>query len=231
MPSAEANAVPSDLRARIASAGQRVDLEALVKAGGRSALVLSVGKIEGLVREAVERALASRKDGPSAAEVQKIEADAKRRLEELLVRHREVLSLKSKAEESLLDLSRRIGEAGAGGSVPDLDALSRQVAAMASLLRGEAPTASAVGEPIKALLGGLGGSAQGDERLDRILFQLERLAAAVEATEKKMRAAPVPSAGAKGAPAPAAAPPLDLFRAILEENLKLASPGLAAGGS
>ena len=129
------------------------------------------------------------------------------------------------------NLSRRIGEAGTGGSVPDLDALSRQVAAMASLLRGEAPTASAVGEPIKALLGGLGGSAQGDERLDRILFQFERLAAAVEATEKKMRGAPVASAGAKGATAPASAPPLDLFRAILEENLKLASPGAAAGGS
>ncbi len=229
MPNAEANAVPSDLRARIASAGQRVDLETLVKAGGRSALVLSVGKIEGLVREAVERALASRKDGPSASEVERIEADAKRRLEELLARHREVLTLKSQAEESLLDLSRRIGEAGAGGAVPDLDALSRQVAAMASLLRGEAPAASAAGEPLRALLGGLGASAQGDERLDRILLQLERLAGAVEATGRRMRGSPAAPPAARGEAASAA--PLDLFRAILEENLKLTSGGAAAGGT
>src|SRR5213593_1274778 len=111
MPNAEANAA-AELRARIASASKRVDLEALVRAGGRSALVLPVGRIEALIREAVERALAARKDSAAVGEVARIETDAKRRFDELMDRHREVLRLKAQAEEALLDLAKRIEGAG-----------------------------------------------------------------------------------------------------------------------
>ncbi|HET6203517.1 MAG TPA: hypothetical protein VFI25_12025 [Planctomycetota bacterium] len=229
MPNAEANPAAVDLRARIASASRRVDLEAIMKAGGKSAFVLPVGRIEALVREAVDRALAARKVESTPGEAERIEADAKRRLEDLLVRQREVLRLKAQAEEALLDLARRMEATGPGAPIPDLAALARQVAAMAALLRGETPAATAAGEPIRALLAGLGAGSAGDDRLDRILLQLERLAAAVEGTERRMRGLAPAASVEPGPNAEAASPPLELFRAILEENLKLTRGDAAEG--
>jgi hypothetical protein len=113
------------------------------------------------------------------------------------------------AQQRLDDLLARPADGGpslAAASGPDLNALLRQVAAMAAERRSEG---------------------RSDERIDRIMSQMERLAASVEATERAMkRLEPRAAVAALAAPGtvsvrPRAAGNLELFRAILEQNLAL----------
>jgi len=125
----------------------------------------------------------------------------------------------SESRQRFEDLLGRAAEGEAGISpaeVPDLNALLRQVAAMAAQARSAEPA-----QPRR-----------GDERLDRIMGQMERLAAAVEATERALkRLEPRAAAAALSAPGVAVRRPaagnLELFRAILEQNLALQAESAA----
>jgi hypothetical protein len=227
-------ATTADLQTRLERAAAKVEVDDLVRRGRRSVLVLHVSQVEALIREAVERTLAGGGGSAPAAEVARVEAEAKRRFDELMARHREVLRLKEQTEEALRDLAVRLSNGEAAGSGPDLQALSRQVAAMGSLLRGESPAAKAADRPLLDLLQAIAGprAGAGDDRLDRILLQVERLASAVEATERALRHVRPAGAGDSGGESavdPASTASGEIFRAILEENLKLADPQSAPG--
>jgi len=213
-------------------ASRRVDVEEFVRSGRRQVYVLHLSKVEALIREAVERAVAAAKDDRVSGESKRIEEDAKRRFDELAARHKEVLRLTEQAEAALRLLSERLAKGETSNL--DLETLSRQVAAMAGLLRSETPSAQAADRPLLSILQTLaGGEAKpGDDRIDRILLQMERLAAAVEATDRRMRhMEPSAARAAQGPAPPAPGPNLELFRAILEENLKITRGGSAGESS
>jgi hypothetical protein len=228
-------ASPLDVRAALESASQRMEVGELLRAGHRRVQVLDRKKVESLIHEAVERALSAGSGDRIAVEVQRVEAEAKRRFDELMARHQEVQRLKVEADDALRDLALRLARGDGASGAPDLEPLARQVAAMGAVLRAESPAADAAGSPILQLLRSMAGRelAPGDDRLDRMMYQIERLAAAVEATERAMKRFQPGSGAAGGAGAgPARALPgagagnVSLFQAILEENLKLSvGPG------
>jgi hypothetical protein len=218
-------AVPSaDIWNLFGRASRRVDVEEFVRSGRRQVYVLHLSKVEALIREAVERAVAAASDEKLSADSKRIEEEAKKRFEELAARHREVLRLTEQAQAALSRLADGLANARPGNL--DLEGLSGQVAAMASLLRTENPPPQEKERPLLSVLQSLAGEEgkAGDDRIERILLQMERLASAVEATERQMRRLG-PAAGTGRAPegaGSAARPNVDLFRAILEENLKIA---------
>src|SRR5262245_10070790 len=109
----------ADLQSRLERAAAKVEVDDLVRRGRRSVLVLHVSQVVALIREAVERALAAGAGSAAAGEVARVEADAKRRFDELMARHREVLRLKEQTEEALGDLASLLSKGEASAAGPD----------------------------------------------------------------------------------------------------------------
>jgi len=229
-------------------ATRRVDVGELYRRGHKKVTVINRTQIEALVRKAVLEVLSTSGDRRGADEIRQIEQQAQRRFGELMRRHQQVLKLKAEAEDALRELSGRLAKGQQAGNV-DLEPLARQVAAMGSLLRGEAPAVDQKQSQVLDLLQRIAGKMESgpkgakkktgdpasagaaDDRFERILYQMERLAASVEATERAMKRgggrvalgdAADGDASRRRSPMgkPSGAYP-DLFRAIVEENLRL----------